>query len=374
MDAAASSNVDREIRQLQHDLVQEHGSVSPLLRRALLLARAKGDSAFEAWARCELEGEGWAALPDYRTIHGRTQAWNPFRGWIPVQTNDRGLAESLARRKVESSVPEIESLLDSDKADDGFHVPVPPECEIALNGMCDLGAPTRFRFVFGRGAFDRILVAAKNRLLDWTMQFAVDAGRTTEDAMPFREMMTDTLSLVRNGQVIKAKFRGHVAPTKGTATTFDVDVPIREGDIYVRHLSNGDNEQYEILEPGFHEAFHGIPASYQSRVQKVTNRPKPVEPPSSITIHGDNARVNFGSVDNSTNTVSKTTVEVWAALDAAIQRVQDPARGHLTKAASEMKAAHGKPTFLQRYKDFMALTADHLGVLGPILPMLSTLL
>jgi hypothetical protein len=374
MDAAAKANVDREIRQLQHDLVREHGSVSSLLRRALILARAKGDSEFQAWAKCELEGEGWAAVPDYRTIHGRTQAWNPFRGWIPVQTNDLRLADSLARRKVESSIPEIETLLDSDKADDGFHVLVPPEGEIALNGMCDLGTPTRFRFVFARGAFDRILVAAKNRLLDWTMQFAVNTDPTTEDDMPFREMMTDTLSLIRNGQLVKAKFRGHVAPNKGTATTFDVDAPIREGDIYVRHLSNGDTEQYEVLEPGFHEAFHGIPASYQSRVQKVTTRPKQVAPPSSITIHGDNARVNYGSVDNSTNTVSKTTVEVWAALDAAIQRVQEPARGQLTKAAAEMKAAHGRPSFLQRYKDFMALTADHLGVLGPVLPLLSNLL
>lgn len=104
----------------------------------------------------------------------------------------------------------------------------------------------------------------------------------------------------------------------------------------------------------------------------VEPEPPPAPRPPSIRVTGPNARVNIHSVDQSTNTV-QTHVELWAELAAAIQKVPEPDRAQLTNAAAAMREAHGKLSFMQRYKDFMANAANHVAVLGPIVAKLASL-
>lgn len=376
MDAAAQATINRDIYQLQQDAVHGVVAVSALLRRALLLTRAKNDATSETWIRQELEGEGWAkAIPPYRVVHGHIQAQASNRAWIRVACDDPRFADVLEKRELETSVPEIEELLARGDAGTGFHLPLPAGAEVALGQLCNVRGPTPFRFSFGRSALDRILSAVRNRLLDWTMRFVTAANTNTqEQPMTFQSMMTDTLSLTRDGKAISARFKGSVSPQKGIITTFEAGLRIQEGDIYVRHLSNGDTEQWEVLEPGFHEKFHSIPAGYDSKVQKVTNRPRPPAIPSSINIHGDNARVNLHSVDHSTNTVSTTVaVEFWGDLNAAIQQIPEPARTQLATGAAALKDAQGKPGFGAAWASFMANAANHVTALGPLFPKLAAM-
>lgn len=60
-----------------------------------------------------------------------------------------------------------------------------------------------------------------------------------------------------------------------------------------------------MIDPGFHEGVHGIPAHYQMKVQKL-GIPKAKKAIQSITynISGSNARVNNNSTDNSTNIIN----------------------------------------------------------------------
>lgn len=94
--------------------------------------------------------------------------------------------------------------------------------------------------------------------------------------------------------------------------------------------------------------------------------------PAAITIQGDNARVNWNSSDHSSNTIA-SAVDIWAELATAIQRVQEPARDALSLAAAAMKDSQGTPTFMQRYKEFMANAANHVAVLGPVVAKLASL-
>lgn len=64
----------------------------------------------------------------------------------------------------------------------------------------------------------------------------------------------------------------------GSAITFDVATPIEPGDILVRHLPNRAVERFEVLEPGYHQALAGIPATYQCKVRRLTS-----ESPSKIS-------------------------------------------------------------------------------------------
>lgn len=80
------------------------------------------------------------------------------------------------------------------------------------------------------------------------------------------------------------------------------DILIEIGDLITRKPSNGGSETYEVLDPGFHEQFHGIPAGYQMRVRKL-GAPESAAAIQHITynISGNNARVNNNSTDNSIN-------------------------------------------------------------------------
>lgn len=94
--------------------------------------------------------------------------------------------------------------------------------------------------------------------------------------------------------------------------------------------------------------------------------------PTAITIQGDNARVNWNSSDQSTNTIV-SAVDIWTELSTAIHKVPEPAREGLSSAAAAMKDSHGTPTFMQRYKEFMANAANHVAVLGPVVAKLASL-
>jgi len=83
------------------------------------------------------------------------------------------------------------------------------------------------------------------------------------------------------------------------------DVLIEPGDLIQRIMSNGGKETFTVIDPGFHEGLHSIPAHYQMKVQKL-GIPEAKKAIQSITynISGPNARVNNHSTDNSTNIVN----------------------------------------------------------------------
>jgi nucleoside phosphorylase len=60
---------------------------------------------------------------------------------------------------------------------------------------------------------------------------------------------------------------------RGTATTFDVDVPIEPGDILIRTLDNGAIERFEVVEPGYNKRFGDIAANYQCTVRRAPSHP-----------------------------------------------------------------------------------------------------
>lgn len=100
---------------------------------------------------------------------------------------------------------------------------------------------------------------------------------------------------------------------------------IEPGDLLRRHMSNGAEETFEVFDPGFHEAFHAIPASYQMRVRKL-GLPEADRAIQSITynLNGPNSRVNQSSVDNSVNavTVNPDVLELIGALRLELARLQ----------------------------------------------------
>jgi len=83
------------------------------------------------------------------------------------------------------------------------------------------------------------------------------------------------------------------------------DILIETGDLIQRNMSNGGEETYEVIDPGFHESLSGLEAHYQVTHRKL-GLPEAKAAVQSITynISGPNARVNSHSTDNSMNIVN----------------------------------------------------------------------
>jgi len=118
----------------------------------------------------------------------------------------------------------------------------------------------------------------------------------------FSALMNDTIAVLKqNGQSIE-KVKASVQKNKIFIDRSDFIVD--SGDLIQRKMSNGAEETYQVIDPGFHESFHGISAHYQMEVRKL-GIPEANKAVQSITynVTGPNARINQNSVDNSANVI-----------------------------------------------------------------------
>ncbi|MDD0813371.1 hypothetical protein PSQ39_01885 [Curvibacter sp. HBC28] len=126
--------------------------------------------------------------------------------------------------------------------------------------------------------------------------------------MAFNSMMTDTVDLIKKSGEVRQGIKASVQ-ARGI---YIVGVPdgllIEPEDLVRRRMSNGAEETFLVVDPGFHEKFGGIPASYQMKVRKL-GLPEAQRAIQHLTVNmnGHAARFNNQSVDNSTNVVTVNT-------------------------------------------------------------------
>ncbi|SJN29722.1 hypothetical protein [Psychrobacter sp. JB385] len=129
--------------------------------------------------------------------------------------------------------------------------------------------------------------------------------------MPFNDLMTDTVNLLKkNGEVI-SNISSSVQKNKIFIQRSDI--LIETGDLIQRSMSNGAEETYKVIDPGFHERFHSIPAGYQMDVIKLGLPEAEVAVQKAAVQHitynisGVNNRFNQNSIDNSVNIVNSNS-------------------------------------------------------------------
>lgn len=130
------------------------------------------------------------------------------------------------------------------------------------------------------------------------------------DGYLFDDMMNDRVSLVKkDGTVFKKDIKALV--TKGKVQIHDPKLPIEVGDHLLRELPSGLVEDYLVDDPVLHSGLASIEAFYIVHVTRTGGQVQPQAAIQSITahFHGDNARMNIQSTDNSTNTTVSYTVD-----------------------------------------------------------------
>ena len=88
----------------------------------------------------------------------------------------------------------------------------------------------------------------------------------------FQSLKNDRVTLVKkDGQ----RFENLSASVQtGLILTDNPEIPIEDGDQFERQLPSGIVDVYTVVDSGFQQSFHSIPAHYQSKVRKNTARPR----------------------------------------------------------------------------------------------------
>lgn len=88
-----------------------------------------------------------------------------------------------------------------------------------------------------------------------------------------------------------------------------------------------------------------------------------------------NGRVNIKSTDNSIN-ITIDSSPIFSGLSSAISNapIEEAQKAQLLAKVEELKQAEGTDGFFQKYKEFMQNAANHMTVVSPFIPALTTLL
>ena len=195
----------------------------------------------------------------------------------------------------------------------------------------------------------------------------------------FQSLKNDRVTLVKkDGQ----RFENLSASVQtGLILTDNPEIPIEDGDQFERQLPSGIVDVYTVVDSGFQQSLHSIPAHYQSKVRKNTAEsppsPRPAAGPQVVNnLIGPNTRVNIQSSDSSTNVVSVESAVLFDNLREAIQKssLDSTVERQLIQNVKAMQSAVGTKTFGKSYKEFIAVAADHMTLVAPFRPALTQLL
>ena len=118
--------------------------------------------------------------------------------------------------------------------------------------------------------------------------------------MGLSSLLTDNVSLLKKDGATVNGIKASVQADE--ISIIRSDILIQSGDLIQRKMSNGGEETFEVIDPGFHEKFHSIPAGYRMRVKKLgIPESQDVVKAFSINVVGNDSKVNVHSTDNSIN-------------------------------------------------------------------------
>lgn len=197
---------------------------------------------------------------------------------------------------------------------------------------------------------------------------------------PFEVLRKDVVTVVKVTGERSERVKASVDPRKHLIVVSAIAATINDGDTLVRHLPNGADEEYLVLDCGYTQGAAGqLPPTYACKVEKKTAIKPSSQAPSvvyNVDISGPNGRFNLHSQDLSVNLVDVNPEQLFRKLRGALaQEVEDDdKRDLLLRRVSDMKNTHGTGGFLDAYKDFISAAADHMTVIAPFIPGLAQLL
>jgi hypothetical protein len=155
------------IEEIQRDALSTNVPIDALLRRVKLAAAKLQLSSLEAWVEQELNGYN-GEVPAYRKIVGEPTAWNPFRGWIPVFSEDEHFMDLISEAPLRDPVGTLQDLINNNFGG-RLQFPLPVGLVASINQITDFQT-SRMAIRFGRGSIVSIIDTVRNKVLDWAIE------------------------------------------------------------------------------------------------------------------------------------------------------------------------------------------------------------
>jgi hypothetical protein len=113
----------------------------------------------------------------------------------------------------------------------------------------------------------------------------------------------------------------------------------------------------------------------QTNLYRIEMGEAPVEKESNITIGQITGKVNINSTDNSTN-ITIDSSSIFGGLSSAITNapIEEKQKAQLLAKVEDLKQAEGSSGFVEKYKDFIQNAANHMSVISPFIPALTSLI
>lgn len=154
----------------------------------------------------------------------------------------------------------------------------------------------------------------------------------------------------------------------------DTSVPIEVGDTLIRTLPSKIEQRLEIIDFDFNAKFHHIPEHYLIKFKIVSKQQNTNETSGNDnrTYHINNSNVIIDS-DNSSINITKNEKLFNDLIDEA-SKLNTDNKDEIIKSIENMRDNVDTPLFSEKYKEFMAVSANTITVFTPYLGALAGLL
>jgi len=153
------------VLELQRDALDMKVPVADLLRKALVVSRKLDLAEVQSWIEQELGGYGDTETPDYRKVFGQPKAFNPYRGWQPIMSEDPKYMDALSERYLAQSVAELEDLSQRDSG--ALTMPYGAKASASIRKA--IGIDLEVVLFVSRQDLVKVLDAVRNKVLDWSL-------------------------------------------------------------------------------------------------------------------------------------------------------------------------------------------------------------
>ena len=165
---------------------------------------------------------------------------------------------------------------------------------------------------------------------------------------------------------------------KGKIYTRNVAVPIDIGDSIERKLSSGRIERLKAIDVFEHAGGITIPGFYEITYEREGARPHQSKP-QPITVHISDSPQSHVNIDSEDHSISISYGNAGSLFDEIRDLLRETVEDStelesLLEKVDAMEGSKEAGGFKQAYDDFIASAANHITVLLPILPALSSLL
>lgn len=158
---------------LEQEVMEPECDILSALRKAHLIASKLKLTEFDTWIMSELNGyTNCDDIPDYRKVKGQLKAWNPCRGWIPVEFQDTKTQNQFCCTKLKNSISDILWLYN--QSDRYFFMNYDADKAQLMDKMCNIPFSTQYSLAVSTHYFKSIIEQVKNCLLEWIIELETE--------------------------------------------------------------------------------------------------------------------------------------------------------------------------------------------------------